>query len=463
MAANAQQQQIVVPDRPHFQSSDSHINLGNIIDMNKLLKITVSNGLKAIPTVGSLLGGLITALWPDPRKPSLRWDEIDGNVRMIVKGLLNDDKVRDLRQRINSLQDLINNYNQTPYGISQKGERFTFILSWLTIIRREFTENGTPWLTLQFFIPMATLHLGFLREQLLHWDQIYPNQPADTDRLRRELRDAITIYTTAADGIRERCLTWRLDERIVVTERKVKSRHRILGSTYHKFVRDLETQFSHEIIWGPEFGPGRGYSPDLEAERYAQDLRDAAGAVYRQQIDDILAPSLQWPQFDREGAYDPINRDIMAGTTGPMGSGISHCMNHFNDREFARKHGRITKVVIHAWARVDGFEIWYGGVSSGLRGMCGGTPRVLEVGEGQSIVCISGRVGVYLDSIRFFLSPETQIQGGQGEDNFRIGFPEDGPGDEPDTFRLQYVYGWSNNSSGYIEGFGAAFHQVEIV
>ncbi|UKZ74465.1 hypothetical protein TrVFT333_002134 [Trichoderma virens FT-333] len=422
MAANAQQQRIVVPDRPHYQSSDSHVN---VIDVNKLLKITVSNGLKAIPTVGSLLSGLITALWPDPSKPGLRWDEIDGNVRMIVAGLLNDDKVRDLRQRINSLQDLINNYNQTPYGISQKGERFTFILSWLTIIRREFTENGTPWLTLQFFIPMATLHLGFLREQLLHWDQIYPNQPADTDRLRRELRDAITIYTAAADGIRERCLTWRLDERIVVTEREVKSRHRILGPTYHKFVRDLETQFSHEIIW---------------AERYAQDLRDAAGAAYRQQIDDILAPSLQWPQFDREGAYDPINRDIMAGTTGPMGSGISHCMNHFNDREFARKHGRITKVVIHAWARVDGFEIWYGGVSSGLRGKCGGTPRVLEVGEGQSI-----------------------IQGGQGEDNFRIGFPEDGPGDEPGTFRLQYVYGWSNNSSGHIEGFGAAFHQTEVV
>jgi len=441
-----------------------------VINVNKLLQVAVSQGLSVIPTVGSLLGGLVRALWPDQRKPSLQWDEIDRNVRTIVQGLLDDDKVRDLRRRIDSLHDLIRTYEQTPNGIRQKGERLTFILSWFTVIRRDFTENGTPWRTLQFFVPMATLHLGFLREQLLHWDQIYPKEPADVHRLRRELEEAIDIYTAAANMIREKCLEWRMDERIEVTKPKDKSWH-LLGSTRHNFVRDLEAGFSHEVVWGgPAIGPDKGYSHDLEAERYICDLRDAAGAVYRQQIDDILAPSLQWPQFSQMEIYAHIKRNIMAGTTGPMGCGISYGMNHFNDREFAEKHGRITKVVINAWARVDGLEIWYGGVSSGHRGGYGGTQRVLEVGEGESIVCVSGRVGHYLDSIRFFVSPTKKVAGGSGggqgdpaeEDNFRIGFAEDGPRNEPGTFKLQYVYGWAN-SSGFIEGFGAAFWQTEIM
>jgi len=189
-AANTQLQRIVVPvpNRPHFQG-DPHINLGSVLDLNKVLKTTVSLGLKAIPIVGSLLSGLIKALWPNPRSPGLRWDDIDKNVREIVHSLLDEDKVRDLRRRIDSLHDLIDQYNRTEYGISQKGQRFTYILSHLTVTRREFTENGTPWLTLQFFVPLATLHLGFLREQLLHWGQSFstkmPTRPVSAGSLTR--------------------------------------------------------------------------------------------------------------------------------------------------------------------------------------------------------------------------------------------------------------------------------------
>lgn len=121
---------------------------------------------------------------------------------MVVRGLLNNDKADALWRRIDSFHDLINQYNNTEYGIRQKGERFTYILSHFTVIRREFTENDTPWLTLQYFAPLATLHLGFLREQLLHWDEIYPGESANRDRLQRELDDAITAYTTTANKIR---------------------------------------------------------------------------------------------------------------------------------------------------------------------------------------------------------------------------------------------------------------------
>ncbi|GAQ47709.1 hypothetical protein AtubIFM55763_008465 [Aspergillus tubingensis] len=472
--ANPQDRRIVVPVRPHVRNLDPSFDLSNVININGTLKAVVSNALKAIPQAGLLLSGIVTAFWPDPSRPSLRWEEIDRNVRTIAQGLLDDDKVRELRQRIDSLYDLIKDYNQVDYRNRQKGEKLTFILSWLTVTRRTFIENSTPWRTLQYFVPMATLHLSFLREQYLHWDELYPREAAPP-RLLEDLRDAIEIYTNAATAIQERCLRWRMDERIEKTQRSMKTWH-LMGSTYHKYVCDHETGFSHEVVWGgPGIGPSQGYSHELEEDRYFQDLRDAADAIYQQQIDDLLAPSLQWLYFDPQRRYTPITRTIMAGTTGPMGDGISNGMVHFNDHEFAKRHGRITRVVIHTWHRVNGFEIWYGGMSSGFRGTTShqNAQSVLEIGENESIVCVSGYVGKYLDSIRFFVSPERRIAGGgretggQGdpdrEDNFRIGFKEDGPSNEPNTYKLQYVYGWSNNNSGSIEGFGAAFCRTETV
>ncbi|KAK4671775.1 hypothetical protein QC764_608610 [Podospora pseudoanserina] len=452
-----QQPFIMVPTRQYYQSPDTFL-LNNIVDINKLLKTAVSSSLKAVPAVGSLLGSVVSALWPEKSQPTLQWDRIEKDVRRVVEGLLDKDKANTLRQKIDSLHDLIDGYNKTAYGGRQKGEKLTFLLGWFTVTRREFTENGTPWLTLQYFVPLATLHLTLLREQLLRWDKLYPDDTMDEVRLRRELQDAITIYTTAAEQIRDKCLKWRMDERIIVTEDEAYD-WCLVGRQWRKFVRDLETQFSQTISWGPEIGPSRGYRIEEEVNRYVQDLRDTAGAVYRQQIDDILAPSLQWPQFDKVGTYDPVRRVIMAGTTGPMCAGISSGMWHFNDREFAREHGPITKVVVHAWDRVDGFEVWYGGVSSGLRGRRGGSQRELEVGD-SGVNCHAGQ---WLDSVSFFVSPNKHINGGNGTDNFRIGFAEDCPSNETDTLRLDYVYGWSNSGSGFIEGFGAVFCRVEIM
>ncbi|KAK0672641.1 hypothetical protein QBC41DRAFT_299296 [Cercophora samala] len=456
-----QQPLIVVPTRQYYHDPDA-FNLNNIVDINKLLKTAVSSGLKAVPAVGLLLGSIVGALWPEKSKPGLQWDRIDKDVRRVVEGLLDQDKVKALRQKIESLHDNIDGYNKTDYGGRQKGEKLTYMLCRLIEIRRDFTENGTPWLTLQYFVPLATIHLTLLREQLLYWDKFYPGDAKPEKRLSDELQDAIKIYTAAAEKIRERCLKWRMEERIFVTGEEVQS-WTLVGRNYHKYVRDLETDFSHEIVWGPEIGPGRRCRVEEEVDRYLQDLRDTAGAVYRQQIDDILAPALQWPQFGKAGAYDPVKRIVMAGTTGPMCSGVAFGMWHFNDREFARKHGPISKVVVHAWDRVDGFEIWYGGVSSGLRGRRGGSPRTLEVGDGESIVCVTGHAGSWLDSVSFFVSPDKHIQGGKGTDNFRIGFAEDGPANDTDTLHLDYVYGWSNSEGGFIQGFGAAFCREEIL
>jgi len=130
-------------------------------------------------------------------------------------------------------------------------------------------------------------------------------------------------------------------------------------------------------------------------------------------------------------------------------------MQHFNDREFAEKHGPIRKIVLRAGDIIDGFEIWYGNESSGYRGGKGGIDRVLEVLPHESIAAVFGYMGQYLVTMRFDVSPDKWICGGNqryknGWKNFVMGYPDSGPSDGKQNGRLLYVYGW-HNTNGHIE------------
>ncbi|KAJ8122645.1 hypothetical protein ONZ43_g1212 [Nemania bipapillata] len=90
------------------------------------------------------------------------------------------------------------------------------------------------------------------------------------------------------------------------------------------------------------------------SERIYQDLRDYADATYRQRIDDLLAPSLLWDQFSvgNAGKHKPVSRHVMTAITDTMGKGYAYSMKHSSDRQFAEKHGLVTKVVINVWDAV---------------------------------------------------------------------------------------------------------------
>ncbi|KAI0112276.1 hypothetical protein GGR51DRAFT_61916 [Nemania sp. FL0031] len=462
---------VVVPTRSGFPAHQlTPAEWLDTLDYNGIFKALVSKGLGLVPEVGGILSGLVGFLWPDKDKPQLRWDQISKGVEKIVLGLIAQDKVKELARKTESLYELIRKYDEVPYGIDQKGQKFNFILDWFTLTKRDYLDNETPWETLQYFVPMATLHLTFVRQQYFLWDKIYPNNPgAEKEAHRKELEQTIQQYTAAAKKIKDKCLEWRLDDRIYMTPWHDDGRSPA-GHAKSRSVGDKERKYKWDIKlnWDNGYGGDLRYDPDLMSKRIYTDLRDYADAVYRQQIDDLLAPSLLWDQFgvDNAGKYKPVSRDVMTVTTDTMGRGYAGNMVHFNDREFAEKNGPITKIVINAWDTVDGFEIWYGGKSSGHRGGYGGSKRVLEVGEGESVVYVSGHMGDYMDSLRFWVSSDKKIaggaMGGPGDprtgDNFHIGHVENGPSNDPDTFRLKYVYGWYG--SDHIQEFGATFFKT---
>ncbi|KAI9934542.1 hypothetical protein ASPWEDRAFT_71317 [Aspergillus wentii DTO 134E9] len=496
-------------------------NISKMINLNGLLKMLAGFALSQVPHVGGLLSGIIGLYWPDENE-SLTWAQIEAGVRSIVRDMLDEEKVKELRKEVEVLKDLIKRYDAGSFGTQQKAEKFNYILDHFTTIKRNFLDNETPWHTLQYFIPMATLHLTFLRHQLFLWDEIYPEDAgADKEVHQKDLEDAIKEYTAAAEKIFEKCIAWRMEQTIFKTP-WIKTEWVVNDPPQFRFVHDYERDIvriakwnvgthlsyppnetyrdtAHEdpndkwqLPWEHEDidrRPKLGFTQDDMVERYYHDLRDSADAIYRQQIKDLLAPSLQWPQFinDNKGQYTPVPRDVICTTTETLGSGITTGMTHFNDREFAEKHGPISQIAIWGWDRVEGFEIWYGGVGSGHRGGYSGEKKMLQVGEGESVVCVSGRISEfqqdnsmvpggaddryceYLHSIRFFVSQEKSIScggdGGAGEpkmpDNFRLGQPYNGPTKDPATPRVMYVYGWASDE--HIEGFGASLVKTESV
>ncbi|KAI1149278.1 hypothetical protein F4825DRAFT_431111 [Nemania diffusa] len=207
---------IVIPVRKKFPAhQQTPAEWLDTLDYNGIFKAIVSEGLGLVPEAGSILSGLVGFLWPDKDKPQLRWDQISKGVEKIVLGLIAKDKVKELARKSQSLYELIRKYDELPYGIDQKGQKFNFILDWFTLTKRDYLDNETPWETLQYFVPMATLHLTFVHQQYFLWDKIYPNNPGkQKEANRKELEQTIQQYIAAAKRIKTRCLEWRLNERI---------------------------------------------------------------------------------------------------------------------------------------------------------------------------------------------------------------------------------------------------------
>ncbi|KAI9926076.1 hypothetical protein MW887_004537 [Aspergillus wentii] len=462
------------------------------VSVNQLTKTLVTTGLGMIPEIGGLLATLTGLLWPDDEANNL--NQIDAGVREIVKGVLEEKAVADLRRKTEGLKEFIRRYGQSSVGISQKGQQLTYLLGEFTIIKRDYLDNETPWQTLQYFVPMATLHLALLRDQLFLWDEIYPearDQGKDTEVHRAELQRHIKQYTTAAQKIFARCIKWRMEERIKDEESvdvEPMRRKEIRFRNVYDFERGVhkrsETNTHPGSPWAP---PPPRSRENLQLDRFYENLRDSADSIYRQQIKDLLAPSLQWPQFINRNK-EPITREIICNTTEPMGEVVAADMKHFNDRELAEQHGQITRISLFAWDRVNGFEIWYGDTSSGFRGNKDGTERILHVGEDEAVVCVSGNIDSRgLNSLQFWINQDKKICGGGGggfgnpkiSDNFRLGQPyngKSGTATAPSTPRLRYVYGWSCDSSSTINipeisellgvatgviGFGASLAKTE--
>jgi hypothetical protein len=446
----------------------------NSLSINNLLKSAVSGVVGLIPEVGGVLSKVVGTLWPDEKPKTLQWDEIREGMKTIAQGLIDEDRAKKLHADISKLLEHLKTYDQTSFDIEMKGAVFTTILSWFEDHKSDFIENATPWKNIQDFVQLGTLHLAFLHHQLHEWDRIWPRDKGkDTSVHKKSLDETCNLYVAAAKMIREKCIEWRFQQIQITAWENDGMRNLVYGQDKKRTVRDnfRDPPIIHEIRSSAADDSGR-IMGETVSRKYHQNFCDHVDIVYRQQVDDILSPALLWPLFkETPGTSHTITREV-TWTTDIMGSGMSRGMTHFNDKAFAEQNGAISRIELHGHDRVDGIEVWYGGVSSGLRGCKerSGHSVVLDIDTTkEAIVEFSGNVGQWVYALQVYVSEEKMIQAGSklnfgGEDsyveNFHMGSSVFGPSPTGQGVgTLKYLYGFYRTlGGGYIERLGAVFH-----
>jgi hypothetical protein len=142
---------------------------------NKILLEAVTFGLNEIPVVGSLLGHIAAALWPESK------EDIWGEIKDKVEGLVNKKITTEVynrvsislgdRQEMDGLIGIIQNYLLAVKGESDL-ERARSVWDAANAIfiqmGSEFKESGHKILLLPLFAQFANLHLSLLRDGVLH-------------------------------------------------------------------------------------------------------------------------------------------------------------------------------------------------------------------------------------------------------------------------------------------------------
>ncbi|SMR45436.1 unnamed protein product [Zymoseptoria tritici ST99CH_3D1] len=486
------------PPPSKFPATDALPAFIQAIDINDLLKGAVCEGLSMVPTAGAILSKALGILWPDTANPTLKWTDIEAGVKSLAQGLIEEHDAKDLKLRTEGLMNLLQTYRDTSYGTDQKKAFLNSLLSWFDTNKAWYCKNEEPWLTMQCFVQMATMHLSVLREQAFYWDKVYGSADphVDAEKHKQKLRNAIAEYTSRIDKIRARCTEWRMSK--VSRTDWASQGHNAFNQYKTCKVNDSFSGFDQEYSDNDE--------TYHQAERDFQNLRDYVDITYRGQLENYLSLSLIWPNFaaEQHANLATIGRTVFM-ESGIAGSGAA-MMQHFNDREFHEQHGPITRIDIHAWDGVDGIEVWYGGQSSGLRGKKGGSVRTIELGPGHSIDRVVAHVGKVVDAIAFrgnFTGYWAGAGGNGGgflveDPNFIIAGikdPQQGDPNQPTIpsrlpggndldnlldeltninidfgLRLAYIHGWATGDAetrpqdrGFLQQLGVVFSRKEVL
>lgn len=366
---------------------------------NERMRNIIIGVVGKVPEIGSGLAALLTLFWPADDTGARVWEQMKSYVVTLVRELIAQERVIDLTKRLAGLKSALENFQKEAVGSQVRKGAFDHLLGTLRDAEPYFFDPRDPEKTLAHFVALGTLNIATQRELYENYQTIYLEpDPRRAARLK-DLQDMIAKYTKGANDARDRVMKWRLDQ-IHLTQREQQSG---ISRNYYWGWRDEYTG------GGPEWGYNNTTGGQTDAEQLARrglenrinEIRSSFGA----ELDRFLAPTRLWKYLNPSETSQP--RKVYGEFfTGPVG-GI-HATEFMDDP----KDRPITKIVLHAGSRVDGLEIFYGGVSGGMHGKAGGNRHELVMQDGEFVVSVWGRGGGAIDALAFETNKGRRIGGG---------------------------------------------------
>jgi hypothetical protein len=359
------------------KSASNGVILGiQAADANSRVEALVAGVAGMVPTVGSGLKGLVTALWPNPTDPMAVWDAIDQYINTLVQGLLNQAKADYLQSTLQGIYNLILNYNATAYGTTQKGSLFSSLLSQVLADEPYFMDREAPETTLTYLVSMGTVTLIILREQALFYQDIYNEADPTPEEHLALLQGKISEYGTCALSASKNAIEWRLG----LIEVKSTSG----GPSPTWAVVDAYTNYN-----------SAAYSSEASAEAMKRTVQEQVARDYAMQLETIMNPAKLWKYLDPAVTERPTVEvyQVVSNMYGrPSGTA-------FSDTPGDKK---ITGLYLYSGNLVDGLQIYYGGEPGPMHGSKSGANQKLYTFEtDELIVAAYGGAGSALDQILF--------------------------------------------------------------
>jgi hypothetical protein len=375
------------------------------------MKNLVAGIAGSTPEIGSALKGLVQFLWADGQGEVMK--QMRDYVEVLVKELIEQSYVKQLENHLTTLRTDLDSYTKAALG-KQKSDFFSGVLLKLNDAEPYFFDQNNPQSRLPYFVALGTIALTTLREEYLFYEQIYREPDGRrTDRLA-DFKTKLAAYLKAAEVSRARALTWRLGK--ITTDHQVEHPWGVLGPT----TTDIYIAQDSYSGWrfSQQYNSLTGGEPRAEANRNEayQKHREQITAQFGAELDAYLTPSYLWKYLDPSQTAQPT-RTKKELVDGPFGG---RKYTRFEDAGGAP----ITRIVVQAGTRLDGLEIFYGGVSGGLHGWAGGHRIDVTLEPGEQVVAVYGTSGEVLHGIWFETNLGRTIGGGGGGNGWSTDAPD---------------------------------------
>ena len=249
----------------------------------------LTTGLKAVPEVGSVLSGVTSFLWKDP-KPDRLFDELVTYVKQLVPELITAERVGQQNFDVAGLRLLLQAY-QAEGNLVEKGKKLDYLQNRLRELEPAYLNNPDtpPEKVLPLVIAYGRLRLAVVRERLLHQKEYYPDNVSTL--LVPDYNDTVKALGDAAKDIKQKIIDNRLA--------KLHSDH------------DMRTDYD-KPIWGTGgflntswYTAGDDFcdwhfehKDDENAAKADLAARtDAVRKAYNRELDVLLAPITNWPSI----------------------------------------------------------------------------------------------------------------------------------------------------------------------
>jgi len=388
---------------PDSDSLDGISGRDFVADSSALTRTIIIGIAGKVPEIGGGLSALMGLFWPADDTGERVWNQMRRYVNDLVRELIAQEQLDQLAKQLEGLRLQLASYNKEKFGSQIKGGTFTTLLGLFNAAEPFFFDAREPQRRLPFFVALGTMRLAALRELYMSYADIYLEADKNAAQHLTDLKDKIKKFTDAATLSRERALEWRLGK-VSVIHTETTSWGVVGPSTNHHWsAHDAYDGFHRE--WSYNTLTGGTTNAEALARKAHVDRQAEVRSQFSAELDRFLSPARLWRYLDPTVTEKP--KEITAELqTGPHG-GQGHT-------EFADdpKGKPITRIVVHAGARVDGIEVFYGGVSGGLHGWRGGSTHTLDLEPGETIIGVWGRAGAALDAVYFETSKSRQVGGG---------------------------------------------------